>query len=553
LGSLHLPCTLTLVLSLAGCSLSVADPDDPAIELSTPAGVERSLAQQYRRWHHALYGVVGNVRAMATVMAFESFSELGAGGMGSRAAIPRPVLDNSIGNTFSDIHRSLYYTLGNVARSTSNILARLDDPGFSMGSAARDARTRAFAEFVRGLALGYVALFYDSSAVIGPHLGPQDPGVLAGYQTVMAAALQALDNAVAAAARAGTADGGFPLPPDWMPSPTTWTAENFSRLVRSYRARLRANVARTPAERRAVNWAAVIQDAQQGITQDHLITTSALAGPSNIWVSQWAQFGTWHQMPLFVIGMADVSGGYAAWSAAPLQGRSPFLIQTPDLRFPQGATRAAQQADVSTPCTPAPCRRYFRNRPAGDVSATAAWGMSQYDFIRFHPWAYTGSGGLGGSGDFPFFTKAELDLLEAEGHFHLGNYGAAVQLINRTRVPNGLPPLTVLDPNAPVPGGASCVPRVPVDAGPQGGGTTTCGNMFEALKYEKRLETQFTHFGAWFLDMRGWGDLVEGTGVHWATPYEDLLARLRPATAIYSTGGFGAGNTGTAARGTYGW
>jgi hypothetical protein len=50
----------------------------------------------------------------------------------------------------------------------------------------------------------------------------------------------------------------------------------------------------------------------------------------------------WHQMPYYIIGMADVSGGFDAWLASTATPSTPFLIVTPDLRFPQGATRAEQ-------------------------------------------------------------------------------------------------------------------------------------------------------------------------------------------------------------------
>jgi hypothetical protein len=69
------------------------------------------------------------------------------------------------------------------------------------------------------------------------------------------------------------------------------------------------------------------------------------------------------------------------------------------------------------------------------------------------------------------------------------------------------------------------------------------------MKWEKRLETQSTHYLAWFFDSRGWGDLPEGTGTYWPVPYQDLQVRGR--TALYSTGG--GTNPGSAAKGTYGW
>jgi hypothetical protein len=53
------------------------------------------------------------------------------------------------------------------------------------------------------------------------------------------------------------------------------------------------------------------------------------------------------------------------------------------------------------------------------------------------------------------------------------------------------------------------------------------------------------------MDSRGWGDLPEGTPLEWAPPYQDLQARGKAGTEIYSLGG------GTlpfsAAKGTYGY
>jgi len=72
--------------------------------------------------------------------------------------------------------------------------------------------------------------------------------------------------------------------------------------------------------------------------------------------------------------------------------------------------------------------------------------------------------------------------------------------------------------------------------------------MLEALKWEKRVETAYTEFGGWFFDERRWGDLPQGTGLHWPVPYQDLLARQHP---VYSTGGGLPGSS--AALGTYGW
>ncbi len=544
------------VLAVAACDLEVQNPNQPETErvLATPRDVEALLGSTYLRWHIAMYGSTGNQWGMAAVQSFEDYSSLSNSCMGQRVGIPRAANDNSVGNGCSGIQSRVYFIESEVARTTSNILNKLDEPDFTLGSDAQNARARAFAEFVRGLALGYLAMTYDSAAIVTPGMGSEDPGALAGYADVMAEAFTAFDNAITAATTTAAGANGFPLPATWIPGPTTMTSAEFVRLVRSYRARFRANNARTPAERAAVNWDAVIADAQNGIAGDHINTTATVGGPFNSWVAIWHTFTTWHQMTPFVIGMGDNSGSYASWVATPLDDRGStggFFMTTPDLRFPQGATRAAQQADFAiTSCTAAgtTCKRYFRNRPAGgDQFSGFGWGWSNYDFVRFYPWRTSGDGGTGQNGKFPFFTKAELDLLEAEGQIRKGNFAAAAALINKTRVARGgLPAIVAFDGASEVPGGADCVPKVPV--GPSYT-ALACGNMLEALKWEKRIETAYTHFMAWYLDSRGWGDLPDGTGYHWAPPYEDLQART---LGIYSTGGT-FGNPGTAVKGTYGW
>jgi hypothetical protein len=90
-----------------------------------------------------------------------------------------------------------------------------------------------------------------------------------------------------------------------------------------------------------------------------------------------------------------------------------------------------------------------------------------------------------------------------------------------------------------VPGGNACVPRVPQ---PPSYTTTACGTILEALKWEKRVETAFTGYAQWWLDSRGWGDLVEGTALEWAVPWQELFARLGPTYT----------NTLRAAKGNYG-
>ena len=532
--------------ALAACDLEVKNPNQPETQrvLSNPNDLESFLSKYYIRWHQGMYNTTTNIWGMLLVQSFENYSSLANNCMNQRAAIPRGPNDNSIGNVCEGEQKAVYNRNEEVVRVASSVLANLETG--SLGDPARDNRARSFAEFLRGVALGYNAMFYDSSAVVTTKTAAEDPGTLVGYPEVMDSALAALKRSEDYAA-AGSA--AFPLPGGWIPSTTTFTAAEFQKLAHSYAARFRAGVARTPAERAAVNWDGVIADVQAGISVDHDNITNQTTGPFNTWLSQLYAYGTWHQMTPFIIGMGDVSGAYAQWIGTPLDSRpANFTMVTPDLRFPQGSSRPEQQADFAiTSCQSAAqvCKRYFVNRPNGaDPSGGAAWGQSNYDHVRFISWQKAGDAGTARNGKLVFMTKAEMDMLEAEGHIRKGEFSAAAALINKTRTKNGLPPITAFDNTSPVPGGANCVPKVPV--GPNYN-TIACGNMMEAMKWEKRIETAYTHFGAWFQDSRGWGDLPAGTGLDFAVPYQDLQVR---GHAIYSKGGL---NPGAAAKGTYGW
>jgi hypothetical protein len=555
---------LAATLVLGGCEdlLTISNPNDPDTErvLASPTDAETLVGNYYRRWHDGLYDGLGSFHGMANVMSFQNYSSLFNNCQNTRYPFTTANNNNLPGNPCDGEQERVYFVHNEVAKVVSNFLTTMDE-GLTLGTQARDLRARSFAEFLRGISLGYVAMFYDSSAVPAPGMSAEDAGALRPYTEVMDSAFVALQRAIDYANTPATGAQGFPLPESWIPGPTTMTATEFVRLIRSYRARFRANVARTPAERAAVNWDLVIEDSQNGITDDHINTTNDESGPFYDWLAQYdPPSSTWHQMTPFIIGMGDVSGSYAAWIAQEVgergSGNVSFTMVTPDLRFPQGATRAAQQADFTLEsCEDAgeTCKRYFYNKPdSRDSFVGAGWGWSNYDFARFHSWVVSGDAGVGQTGDLPFFTKAELDMLEAEGHIRNGDYAEAAALINKTRVPNGLPAITAFDGTSPVPGGTQCVPKVPQP--PPNHNTIACGNMMEAMKWEKRIETAFTHFAAWFLDHRGWGDLAENVALFWAVPYDDLLARGYHPSEIYSAG-LGAGNApnSVAARSNYGW
>jgi hypothetical protein len=468
--------------------------------------------------------------------------------MNKTAFIPRVGIDNSRGNTTLAEKYQPYLNLYRAGRSVALGLHAMNVPGFTFlpASAAELARDKAFGYFSLGVALGDIALVYDSGAVVSPNDDVSAAAPLfVGHDSLMKVAIAYLDTAQQFASISPTPSGsnGFPIPASWINTPASLTGGAtgaFVQLVRSWKARLRAGVARTPAGRAAVNWTQVIADAQAGNTADFIIT--AFNG-SPAWTYRPIQmdlFGTWHQMWQYMLGMADTSGVYTQYLGN-RAGFSPFVVATPDKRFPSGATRAAQNTasgcisgtSCLQPVATAPYP-YLRNRLVGGDNVTDPYIFSMYDFYRFQAVFNANR-----NGPVPMLTKAELNGLIAEGYIRLGQVGSALPYINATRVPAGLPALTMTDTVTRVPGGSACVPIIPA---PPNFTSAICGNVWEAMKWEKRMETMYTHWGAWWIDERGWGDLPTNTPLEYPTPYQELDTRQLP---IYST-------IQVATRGTYG-
>lgn len=549
--------TVGIAVSLVACKadLGVPNTNNPDIDraLARPGDVESFILNSYGQMQQAAFGVNGSIMPSLLTMSFENASGLANWGMGPRSAMPRAAIANSRGNPYEAENLVQYARLPRAARVAANGVVALRKPGFTIGSPTSDQRAMAFAYLVMGAANGNLALVYDSVSVVTPedNIAQGAPANLLGYAEGMVIALRQLDSAIAISGRAP----GYTLPNTAI-NGTAFTSVEVIQIARGWKARLRAGVARTPVERAAVDWNAVIADAGAALPGDLNITMSNATG--SVWTIATAQhevYDTWTQQTPMIIGMADSvrPGGaacaagdcYDAWLATPINSRYRILIRTADQRFPQGDTRDAQRTSSgSTPTAnfPNPPRAnlYFRNRRPTDPTGEA-FAVSFYDFYRYQSFWNTFNGPM------PVMLRAEMDLLMAEGYIRTGDFASAMARINITRVANGkLPPLVgITSLTDPIGTTGSCVPRVPQ---PPDFTTAACGNIMEAMKWEMRMETILTHLGAWFIDSRGWGDLPVGTPLHFPVPFQEMDARAKPS---YNLGG--VGGTGAAAMGTYGF
>jgi hypothetical protein len=528
------------LVALAACSdqLVVQNKTAPDEEraLASANDVENLVGSQFRVIHQNTDGDILNINSQLLCLGLENFSGLANADMGKTSAIPRAGIDNNRGNTSQGEKFNPYLNIYRAARSVALALNRLNQPSFTFlpTSAAQVLRDRAFGYFSLGVALGDLALVYDSGAVVSPNddVSAAAPPFV-GHDSLMKVAIAYLDTAQQLAGVSASGSNGFPIPSTWIAGQAALSggaSGGFVQVVRSYRARFRAGVARTPTERAAVDWAAVIADAQAGIPSNFNVTMTRGSPPWTYRPIQMDLFSSWHQMWQFIVGMADTSGTYSQFLANP-SAFSPFLVATPDRRFPSGTTRAAQ--NTASGCGGSSCLQptatapypYLRNRLSGNDTPGDPLGFSMYDFYRFQAFFNANR-----EGQIPTFTRAELNGLIAEGAIRTGQWALATQYIDSSRVAAGLPSVAgIANLTTPVPGGTACVPKVP-----QGPAFTSaaCGNLMEAMKWEKRMETAYTHWGAWWTDGRGWGDLPAGSPLEYPTPYQELDTRLLP---IYST------------------
>jgi hypothetical protein len=572
---------LLLLSGAAACAdLVVPNTNTPdrGRALATPGDVESLVAGGYRSW----YGgeewqqgtVAGSPGFIFSTQSFMWSSTAANQGSHEYSQIPRVPIQNSATHQeyvfIATAWQRHYRALASVADGLRTIAA---DTVVSKGlGGTRVLRSRIFGKFVQGISHGSLALAYDKGYVVDENVktideagNPLDLGEPVSYMALNAAALAKLDTAIALAVSAGTGTGTA-LPKEWMGTPADVSMATFIQIANSFKARYRANIARTPAERAAVNWNQVLVETGAGIKADFNTDRGLIfnAGWCSSCTLLFAQSPTFQQLTYFIHGMADQSGDYQAWLARPLPSRepnfannTPVLIVTPDLRFPRGDTlfnptvvgaadsmlikrnqvggrftRPAEKPDANrTLDTVVVINRgkYYSIRTNATTGATAVasqwtnpnrgvWRHSWYSSHLLDPNKFQ-------SGAWPEFTYAENRLLAAEAHFRLGQFGAAADSINKSRVTQGGLNATNADGL-----NTSCVPKLPSGA---------CGNLFEMLKWEKRNETWGTgaYKASWFFDGRGWGDLYIGTPLQLPIPEEQAF--VLGLGAPYTFGGVG--------------
>ena len=505
--------SLALIASIAATTacadLNIANPNEPDRTRALTSGVdiESLISSTFRTW----WGLQQGSQALTTPAAetnlanalsaaSEETADSGLGGPGEVADEPRIAAINDSNYRWGGYLTSSWNLLSRALSATRDGLLSVKG-GVQIGTNGADnARLQAFAKLMQGLAMGHMAMIYDQGFILDESTADPTTVKLVPYAEVMAQARKYLEQAQDLGGKST-----FTIPAGWMGT-ASYTNQDLVRIAHSYEARFLAGVARTPAERAAVDWNAVLLHAQAGVTRDFGVTQD---GPGGKWSSPMKN-STEQRMKLPYLGPADQSGGWQKWETLPPQDRQPFLIDTDDRRVTGGPGASTGGTTDGT------LIKYWPTQ-----TASPARGL--YYFSNYSSKHYLATAGTN-LGFVPDLTVQELQFLIAEAYIRTGKPDLALPIINNTRVGQGkLPPATVNG----VAGQARCVPKTVKGA---------CGDLLQTLAWEKQLADALLSQGSIYYDKRGFGTLRVGTWLQLPVPAKDLLALHQP---VYTFGGVG--------------
>jgi hypothetical protein len=498
-----------LALAVLSCqSLEITNPNlpDRARATQQPTATESFVSTAFRTWwpvggHDDYPSWAFSTIAWEITSGFADFGQL------ELSAEPRAAWNNSPVNARNNVNESPWQGMYRTISAVNDALIAIDG-GLVIVDPQRTARTKAVGKFIQGISHGYLGLYFDKAFIVDEKLDLDTITVptFRPYPEVIAEAIKQLDSAIAVAQ--GT---DFTLPVDsWLY--TAMSRDEFIALANSFAARLLVYSARTRTERAAVDWNEVIRRIDLGIKTDF----APVAQVDILWddwkrlvarvrtTSRPSDFG---RPAYWTIGPADSTNGFVNWAATPVAQRVGFQLQTKDRRI-QG---------TGGPSSPGTYVGYNRN----DIFAASrgTYRFSHYFFRRY------GTGTSWQEGPLPAMLVSEMDLLKAEALIRLGRAAEAVPLINKTRIANGqLPPVTVDGP----PDEPGCVPRK-LDG--------QCGSLWDALRYEKRIEGLGVSGVIAYFDARGWQTLPENSILQLPVPGSELATLLLPNYTFGGPGG----------------
>ena len=485
-------CAAVVFAAGACLDLDIVNENDPDRDraLQSPGDIEALISGGFINWYdvETYYYPAGAM----SVAADAHSSSWGNFGMRDAGSEPRKAFDNDAAYSYNDVAELpwlwSYRPLAGIRDGLLAIENNRDKMDKDLGEDNTE-RLLVFGKLVQALSLASLAVIFDRAFVVDETTDLDNLG-LVEYTEVWKAAEAKFGEVISMSQGAS-----WQIPSIWVGCNGDWSSAYTAEIARTYRARYASQVARTEAERADLDWAAIKADAAPGISKH-------FAGYYN--TCTWAWHGTkwllaihagWGRIDYRTIGPSDASGEWEKWINAAVDDKRPFDIDTDDRRVTGGSY------DIDGKYV-----TYLGNSPF-----PADRGLYHYSNYIDCRWCYLRDD-LSFIGEWIDMDPKELKFLEAEANYRMGDKAGAMAIVNQYRTQNGeLPPFTSVDGVAP--GGTRCVPQNP---------DGSCGDLWEALKYEKRIELFHYGMATEYFDDRGWDDLVQWTWKQLPIPGSEL-------------------------------
>lgn len=535
---------LALAATLTAClDLDVQNENlpDRRRALSNPADVENILGlSTWRRWYapmHSLANVAVPFPQIAGEMVNTQLTMSVHWGQDPPMAYVNDELATQVW-----MPRHGYDQWSQCISNANDALAQINEAmkiitndGEGSGNTDNTDRAYAWGKLWQGVCIGYLANFLDRFP-----LATEDSVLPVRWEDLadwerrnmsepnskrnLAIGIQAIEDAI----RKMETGQQWNLPLHWVPG-RRYNNQEIIQLGHTMIARLLIYSARTPEERAALNWAKILSHTEKGLTydwgpelQDGVITDPSYLArltPQNINSPPTSQF----RASYLLIGPADQSGAYQQWIATqPREDAARFPIVTPDRRI--------------TGATPTSNGSYFAYT-TNTSGFTATRGQQHWSFYRWHR-RLNQQGANHLTGHFVLASVDENRLYRAEALMRLNRAAEAVPLINVTRTRSqrvgntvfetNLPPVTVN--GAPLVNG-ECVPRR---------ANGQCGDLWDALMYERDIELVGIEPTRAWMDRRGFGQLRDGVWTELPIPARYLSSLGVPTYTFGGLGGEGS-------------
>jgi len=455
------------ILGFISCedSLDVINENQPDFKKVYASGddVLNVTSGLYNTFYNAELSYYSTFMMLATAADAASCS-WGNSAMRDMSWEPRKEWNNTPGYGYNGNTKYTFDKMYNVINTASLILKAINE-GVEIGTGGKDIpMVKAFSRLNMGAAYGILALQFDKAFIVDEEIAIENATVedASPYSEIAKKAIEYLDDAIQIAN-----SNSFSVPQNWFGTSSDISSAELAKYANSWAARILSGMPRNAAENSAVDWAKVLNYANNGITQDWNVVNDGY----NQWYAMAGDYLTypgWGVVDMRVVNLLDPKKP-AHWED--------------DANFPPPGESTNPDADARI-------HSDFAYLPSNWLRPERGYyHWSSQRFKRYDDIYATGVGPM------PEFMLAENDLYKAEANAHTGNLAAAQTLINNgTRTSRGELPTI----------GASLT------------------EIMDAIHHERIVELFVTGNGLQFYEMRKNNLLQSGTPLHLPLPAKTL-------------------------------